>query len=400
MKILIGPINIPGAVYVDAQNPSNPGIGGSEYHSIVLASILSTRHEVTIWIKSGDLKMPGIRKVSTLDLDENFGLQISFSNHANENVPKPFPLVAISHHPFDSHILELPKRTLAIANVGDYQLKSNSRLAKKIGIPQIWIPVFLRNPQTEQGRESKRKNLTVGHLSSLHPSKGLHDVLSAWMRYLAIGGQGTLEVIGGQSLYGLEESHQYLPVSKSYGERLLAIMGGSVPGSVKFLGRLSGDIASRIASWDLAVLNPRGFGESESVSMKDCWRESVPVIAGNKFGQRDYMRLFPSLGVSKPRAIAKVIWDLSLDRNKLGRLKDQSRREYQLLFERGMQARELWKELVSSIANGENLASLGLAPTPMSITKWLLISFECWQIYIQKMGSKVLSHLQEFRVIS
>jgi len=400
MKILIGPINLPGKISVDAQKPNNPGIGGSEYHSIVLASILSTRNEVTLWINSGNLVIAGIRIVSTLDSDEDFGLQISFSSHANEHVPKPFPLVAISHHPFDSHILELPNRTLAIANVGDYQLKSNSRFAKKVGIPQIWLPVFLRNPQTELRRESDGIGFTVGHVSSLHPSKGLHDVVSAWMRYLAIGGQGTLEILGGQSLYGLQESHSYLPVSKHYGERLLAIMGGSVPDTVKFLGRVPGDIASRIASWDLAILNPKGFGESESVSMKDCWRESVPVVAGNRYGQRDYMRLFPNLASSKPRAIAKITRELSHDRIRLATLQNQSRREYQLLFERGIQAGELWKELVSSIAEGKKLGSLGMAPTPASIKLSLLIRFEGWQIKLQIMGSKALSRLRQFGVKS
>jgi hypothetical protein len=112
------------------------------------------------------------------------------------------------------------------------------------------------------------------------------------------------------------------------------------------------------------------------------------------------MRLFPSLASSKPRAIAKITRELSHDRIRLATLQNQSRREYQLLFERGIQARELWKELVSSIAEGKKLGSLGMAPTPASIKLSLLIRFEGWQIKLQIMGSKALSRLRQFGVKS
>jgi hypothetical protein len=397
MKILVGPLDIAGQISVDLQNPINPGIGGSEYHSIVLASLLSKTHDVTLWVVSGELEAAGIRIVSTLESDEGFGLQISLSSRANYPTPKPFPLIAISHHPFDSHILELPNRTLAVANVGDYQLKSNHRFAKAIRIPQIWLPVFLRNPKTNSLAKAEGVAFTVGHVSSLHPSKGFHDVLTAWMGYLAIGGKGTLEVLGGQSLYGLEESHPVLPVSKHYGEKLLAIMGGRVHETVKFLGRVPGDIASRIASWDLAVLNPKGFGESESVSMKDCWRESVPVIAGSRFGQRDYMRFFPTLASSRPRSISRIIMDLSQDQAKLALLQEQSRREYELLFKRGLQSGTLWEDVVAAIAEGKILASSGMPTTPPSTSLKLQILVEGLQIQLQVLASKFLSSFQRFR---
>jgi glycosyltransferase involved in cell wall biosynthesis len=394
MKILVGPINLPGQIAVDAHNPNNPGIGGSEYHSIVLATILSQEYDVTLWLQSGSLETAGLRILTELSPDEDFGLQISFSSTANESTPKAYPLIAISHHPFDTHIMELPPRTLAIANVGDYQLKSNSRLARRVGIGQIWLPVFLRRPQANAIDRSKATSFTVGHVSSMHPSKGFHDVLSAWMDYLALGGKGTLEVLGGQSLYGLKESHPYLPVSKSYGEKLLAIMGGQVHDSVKFLGRVPGDIESRIASWDIAVLNPKGFGESESVSMKDCWREAVPVVAGNRFGQRDYMRLFPGLAASNPGAIAKIIKDLSEDPSKLESLQAQALHEYQVLFERGVHSGELWRKLAGKVAEGTPLLDAGLPTTKATAMLRLQIHIEGLQIKLQAIASSAISLLR------
>jgi hypothetical protein len=393
MKILVGPINLPGQIAVDAQNPNNPGIGGSEYHSIVLATILSRDFDVTLWLQSGSLETNGLRIATELATDEDFGLQISFSSTANEPTPKAYPLVAISHHPFDTHILKLPSRTLAIANVGDYQLKSNSQLAMRVKIRQIWLPVFLRRPQTNPTARSRATHFKVGHVSSMHPSKGFHDVLSAWMGYLASGGKGTLEVLGGQSLYGLKESHPYLPVSKPYGEKLLSIMGGQVHDSVKFLGRVPGDVESLIASWHLAVLNPKGFGESESVSMKDCWREAVPVVAGNRFGQRDYMRLFPGLASSAPSAIAKIIKDLSHDQKKLESLQAQAIHEYQVLFERGVRSGELWLNLAHKVSDGLSLLDAGMPTTKASAKLRFQIRIEGLQIKLQEFASKAISLL-------
>lgn len=393
MKILVGPIDLPGQISVDSDNPNNPGIGGSEYHSIVLAQILARDFEVSLWLRSGSLSSSGLTIIKNLATVDDFDLQISFSSLANEETPKPYPLVAISHHPFDSHILDLPSRTLVIANVGDYQLKSNKQLASRAGIPQLWLPVFLRKPQAHFFERTPASGLVVGHLSSLHPSKGFHDVLSAWMNYLAKGGSGTLEVLGGQSLYGLVESHPTLPVSKKYGARLLSIMGGKVHESVKFLGRVPGDVESHIAKWHLAVLNPKGFGESESVSMKDCWRESVPVVAGNRFGQRDYMRLFPSLASSSPRKISEIIKVLSEDATTLSALQKQSQVEYQRLYERGVQSGKLWKELVLKIHEGRGLSSAGMATSQYKLGLEIQIRFEGLQVWLQQAASSLISRV-------
>jgi hypothetical protein len=389
MKILVGPINVPGQISVNYEHPHNPGIGGSEYHSIVLSTILSRSHDVTLWVKSGIVAVSGLEIVSEVDYSDHFDIQISYTSRASEETPRLYPLVAISHHPFDSQILDLPPRTLGVVNVGDYQLKSNANFAKRAGLSQFWLPVFLRAPEDGLTQKGSRRVLNVGHVSSLHPSKGFHDVLSAWMRYLSLGGEGTLEVLGGQSLYGLSESHPYLPVSSKYGSRLLSIMGGEVHETVKFLGRVPGDVADTISRWHLAVLNPKGFGESESVSMKDCWRQSVPVVAGNRFGQRDYMRLFPDLASSSPRKIAKILLGLSQDPLELERLQAQSRREYELLFERGVESGELWLDLVSRIGNRESLLTAGMPTSRVSRALWLQLKIERTQSLIQEFAPKL-----------
>jgi hypothetical protein len=126
---------------------------------------------------------------------------------------------------------------------------------------------------------------------------------------------------------------------------------------VVFLGRLSGDISNEIAKWDLAILNPRGWGESESVSMKDCWRMGVPVIAGNRFGQRDYMSDFPELHASSPRQIARLLRRYQQGKLSRADLSARALEQYSKLVQRGRLSSDKWTELVS-VASQESPSGL------------------------------------------
>jgi hypothetical protein len=395
MKILIGPLALPGSVSMDDLELENPGIGGSEYHSLVLASVLREQHEISVWVESGSLEMPSVHVISRPERLEPYDLQVAFTSRANEATPDKYPLIAISHHPFDSHIADLPKRTLVIANVGEYQLKSNEQIAAKAGIPQIWLPIFFCSPRMDEEAISKSKSFLVGHLSSLHPSKGFHDVLAGWMKYISQGGDGLLEVVGGQSLYGLSESHEFLPVSKAYGARLLKIMGGQVHPTVRFLGRVRG-VSSLVRRWDLAILNPKAFGESANISLADCWRESTPVIAGNRFGQRDLMGRFPTLAASTPRQIHRKLKHLSQNQNVLDLHQSRSKLFYKDLYLRGLASRKKWYEVIdAAIASPDNLPRLGLDVKRSSLWLRALISFERAEVNLQNLASMALNRAKK-----
>jgi hypothetical protein len=158
-----------------------------------------------------------------------------------------------------------------------------------------------------------------------------------------------LRVLGGISLYGARESHPVLPTELNFGNRLVREMKGDKGQSAVFLGRVPGDVTDEIAKWDLAILNPKGWGESESVSMKDCWRMGVPVIAGNRFGQRDYMGDFPELQASSPRQIARLL--VRYQRGELSKegLSARAIHNYLTLEQRGRLSALKWAELVSAV---------------------------------------------------
>jgi len=392
MKILIGPLSLPELVIMEAGSLENPGIGGSELHSLVLASTLSQKHAVTIWVEHGRLDMQGVEVVSLPEDLEVFDLQIAYTSKVDNVMLQACPLIAISHHPFDAHIEKLPKRTRAVVNVGAYQLRTNQRYADKVSVPQIWLPIFFAEPKSEE--LNRTGEFSVGHLSSLHPSKGFHDVLAGWMKYVNRGGTGTLQVIGGQSLYGLSESHRALPTSKAYGERLLKLMDGEVHPSVQFLGRVRG-VGQHVAKWHVAVLNPKGFGESVNISLADCWREGTPVIAGNRFGQRDSMRMIPELSASGPNRIMELLDHLNSNRKLLKNYQALSKAAYETLYHRGLKSREKWVDLVSEVSESpDNVGLAGLDIDELTTSRKAQVLFDGFMVSAQRAASNILSALK------
>ena len=210
----------------------------------------------------------------------------------------------------------------------------------------------------------------------MHPSKGFLHVLKGWTRYLVQADpESQLRVIGGISLYGSIESHPTLPTELHFGNRLLREIKESDAQSIVFLGRLSGDIANEISKWDVAVLNPKGWTESESVSMKDCWRMGVPVIAGNRFGQRDYMSDFPELQASSPKQISRLLG--RYDRGKLRRtdLSTRAIENYSRLEQRGRLSAQKWAELVTVVTekHGTDLANCGIPIGKITLAERLAV---------------------------
>lgn len=365
MRVLVGPIRLAEDFDAEVGGDLNPGIGGSEFHSIQVAILLSENFEVDLWVTRGSPKIAGLFTTQAPRAVDEYFLQIAHSSAEDLEALDGLPLICVSHHPFDVHLKQLPSRTIGVVHVGSYQLKSNNWLQAPRSVPDIWLPVFLRGEDASIDLKPRTKHgFKVGHVSSLHPSKGFHDVLKAWMKYVSMGGEGTLEVLGGVGLYGSAKTHEYLPVSKAYGDRLMSIMKGEVHSSVKFLGLVSGDVQGIIKSWHVAILNPLALGESESVAMKDCWRAGVPVISGNYFGHRDYMGAFPELSIKHWRQIPRIIFKIAIDDSLRGAVSKKAVSEFSRLSQRGADSKSQWMELVTRVANRDSLTGVGVEVSP------------------------------------
>ncbi len=352
LKILIGPIDVPGYFDLNSLSGINPGMGASEFQTILLAQKLTNFFEVTLWIKSGKIQESRLETIEDLPIQIEFDLQIAPTSAMKDSRLESVPLIAVSHHPFDPHVFGLPTRTRLISNSGRYQLLSNAVGAWTVGAPQVWLSYFFPRIELEQYPDIVRSSNKIGHISSLHPSKGFHDVLRTWKRYSRKSKlDSSFEVIGGISLYGEGESHPSLPVSKNYGYKLEKILQTKPGIKIEFLGRLQGGVHDSILPWDVAVLNPLGLGESENVSMKDCWAVGVPVVAGNKFGQRDYMRLFPELSPSLVKPIHKILLQMDNSPELKRELSLRARNAYLDLVDRGANAAESWVSLINELVS-------------------------------------------------
>lgn len=363
LSVAVGPISIPGMQVLAFPPDSNPGFGGSEFHSIELAcSLISAGNIVKLLVTSGSLQVPGLSTSTVEDCNwEEIDVIVTTSSALRLLPPeaKNIPMIAVSHHPHDPHIraLRKTKGLRALVNVGEYQTWSN-RLKS---IPSIWLPGFARGPQATTRSHSGQSEF-VGHISSLHPSKGFHLVAKAWRKITQDRPTLKLRVLGGLSLYGVENLDNILPTTKEYAKQIMEIWGGRLPHSVNFLGKVNGDISAEIATWSFAILNPAGIGESDPVVMKDCLRAGVPVIGPRWFGMGDYMRHFPELQISRSCQIAEKAALLAGNPQLRLELSQRALDLTRNLENRTQKSFQLWSELVETVAkpNSESASFRGL----------------------------------------
>jgi len=298
--IAIGPISVPNKQVLPFPPEENPGFGGSEFHSIELASWLAKAgHDVTILISSGQLEIPEVSVVDLKGVDWSKFDVLIVTTGAIRLLPQEalhISSVAISHHPHDPHLRSVSqlKNCPVVVNVGEYQTWSNQ--SKKFS--SVWLPGFAKGFGDVIRSRPPHNPRNVGYISSLHPSKGFHLVAKAWRVVARRLPMLRLRVLGGLSLYGIDGLHRTIPTTENYARQILAIWGGRIPGSVEFLGKVDGDVRAEISSWCFAILNPAGIGESDPVVVKDCLRAGVPVIGPKWFGMGDYMRHFPEIQIT------------------------------------------------------------------------------------------------------
>lgn len=351
-RVAVGPIGVPNTQVLSFPPGENPGFGGSEFHSIELAcSLVESGHEVTLVLSSGHLDIPELAVVPIEEADWQSFHVLIVTTGAIKFLPKQalsIPSIVISHHPHDFHISSIADLDLSavLVNVGEYQTWSN----KPKDVPSVWLPGFARGIEKNTSSSPAHNPRTVGHISSLHPSKGFHLVARAWMSVAQRAPFLRLRVLGGISLYGVKDLHQDIPTTEAYARKILSIWGGQVPQSVVFLGKVHGDIRGEVSSWCFAIINPAGIGESDPVVVKDCLRAGVPVIGPKWFGMGDYMRHFPEIQITRPSQIPSKAVLLATDpalREKLSERAISLTRELEIRTEKSFQ---LWNELVINVS--------------------------------------------------
>lgn len=389
MKICIGPVTLIERIDLSSIIQGNPGIGGGEHYFLLLAhklSKLSSGISVTVLCNGPtpvspnpsytNLSFKSLAESRSLD-DWDIGIfPTGFLAKEAKLLALPSRVIAVSHHPHDGHLRQLSgnRAPFAVVNLGRYQHLSNSRSH----VTHLRIPsFFLEGYDSERDSAVPSQNL-VGHISSLHPSKGFHVIAKQWSKVIRQMDGARLEILGGLSLYGKTETHPVLPTSQLYGDRLTRILGKDLSnGTVTFLGRVPGPIDDIVRRWSVVVINPNGIGEADPATLRDLIRLGVPVVTSRKYGLSEYMDYFPETTVKNARSIPGTIKRLLESRELQLGLSARNKNLAKALIKRNDVIENAWAELLflekAELITRNDLHLKSLQPAAPLLTERIVI---------------------------
>jgi glycosyltransferase involved in cell wall biosynthesis len=295
----------------------NPGIGGTEYVTLRLLSLLAKKYSKsfdfclcsTQQSIFADSKL--IRVINPLELEDADMViaPVSQINFLERNILNRTKCYVWSHHPHDRAVWHLSLKKVFLAgliSIGRYQYWSNKYL--------FGPHYFLRNPFPPQPRHlpmrSKRKlPKEFVFIGGLYVGKGFHLWLKLWPKIRAARPGARLTVIGG-ALYDTGGDKSEGSKAKSqmsdaqryrvWLKKIIAEMNPADAESVKFIGIATpATIEQVMGQADLAILNPTGKTEAAPASPLDCIKFGIPVAAGGDYGMHDIMCNFPEYDCCK-----------------------------------------------------------------------------------------------------
>ena len=290
-------------VYFNFSNPEigNPGIGGTEYATISLASELAKNQELQICIISNiSLKLDSkLSQIVVSNLEEAMMIpsvsnqflifrpkidsEKTFLDALQITKARLIPWMHVTPSPKHLRILAASTKVAGVVALGNRQYFSwldNPISRKTIVIQNGQYPALTQ-------ADSQESNV-ITYLGALVPQKGFHILAKAWPSIVKALPQLTLQVVGGGNLYN--DNLQMGTLQKAapkYEVQFLQLLGDSI-NSVHFLGKVSAEEkAAAIARSYLGIVNPAGFTENCPASVLDFQSAGVPVISARRYGLLD-----------------------------------------------------------------------------------------------------------------
>ena len=337
----------------------NPGVGGTQWTTVTLAARLRRSGLVDARLvvvgPDGPPELTGVPTRYVADLGVTTGWDADVIVAAASTAEHLGPswsdrrVVVVIHHPHDDkRIARIRSRfdVAAFVAVGQYAYWSH-RIRDR---PYVWIPnpfpswALRDDASVRRGREG-RDGPVLGFVGALLPPKGFHLVAGCWPAIRSALPGARLEVIGSAALYGQAESHDTLPTTEEYGDRILDALGDARD-SVTFLGLVREGKARVMSGWDAALLNPTGATEADPASLKEVIAAGVPPIASRDHGMWDLMRGFPGLAVDHPTLLTgtavRAVTDPRVRANFLEQRHDVMARQ----LVRDQRLEEAWSDLL------------------------------------------------------
>ena len=308
----------------------NPGFGGTSFTTVRLVLALAQDQPAaasSLQLSIGALNPPvatfhGIPVVNLAGAtDQHWDVAVVTGGsldalHAGQLRLRCTRLLAWIRHPYDWDKTRKAKALKAeLVSVGKAQYLSNALIAGwHHHIDNLFCAERIRRAAggaSEPAPPLERRQLRIGFMGALVPSKGFHQLAQHWPAIAAslrqLGVEPQLEVIGGASLYHFGEGHPRLPCAQGYGNSLERWLGEELGRSVRFHGTLGPERYRLMASCDLAVVNPSGQGEAFPATILEWLALAVPVISSQRYGCGDAMRYLPELQIGRSGEIQQRI---------------------------------------------------------------------------------------------
>ena len=332
----------------DLNTEHNPGIGGTQHVTVLLASRLAkAKPKWTIYLvnyspinilhASQNLKQVSFESLEhfcqLLSSAEEVGSRAIITALLLETC-KLAQLKLISnrvfcwlHHPFHFKHKLRQADFLAYINQGSYQHSSNCRFYPRC--------VIIQNIFSSANKANLEKCIEIDpdfplrlvHLGALVPDKGLIHIAKQWERLKKTFPNAQLNIIGSALTYNSWDNvHQLVPASPSYANRILKYIPESdiTEGHCRFHGNLGLEKDQIIESSHLALQNPTGVRESFGAATFECMALGTPVIASGDYGMHEAMQYFPELAIQRPSQITRTIQKACADNNQYRELQHRS----------------------------------------------------------------------------
>ena len=323
----------------DLRSEQNPGIGGTQHVTVLLASRLAKAKP------NWDIYLVNYSSINILNESQNLK-QISFESLEQFCQllcsPKEINSRAIItallleacnlaqlrlisnqvfcwlHHPFHFKHKLRKADFLAYINLGAYQHSSNCRFYPRCIVIQNIFSGANEPKLDNHVDRNPQFPLRLVHLGALVPDKGFLHIARQWKKLKKLYPNAQLNIIGSASTYNSWETvHDLIPAKPSYAYKILKYIPESdiSEGRCIFHGNLGLEKNAIIESSHLALQNPTGIRESFPAANLECMALGTPVIASGDYGMHEAMQYFPELTIQKTNQIAGTIFRACSDTN-------------------------------------------------------------------------------------
>lgn len=283
----------------------NPGIGGTQYCFIMLATALAemSNYEVICFhfdksnhlislVESVIVKddIDAIKKAKKLNVDVFLMKSPTDEDVFNEIDYQKLPTISWAHNYILGKSLQLHKRSKYIKRVVFVGKQEYDRYIDDDIINKSDYIFNMFKSNNEHQRKETVSNI-VTYTGSLVKQKGFHILAEVWKDILKKVPDAQLYVIGSGSLYNSNEKlGSYGIAAESYEKMFMPFLvdeNGQIMSSVHFMGKMGAEKSKVYEMTKVGVMNPSARTETFGLSAVEMNEFGIPVCTEGKNGLPD-----------------------------------------------------------------------------------------------------------------